>query len=584
MPGPRIEMVFNYDDTSFSYQFHVNGRHLVCGDQLAPFAGENFYESVPAKALLSDVENDSSSYHKEFINVTADLYDNLRSDLSDNPTLAWMTGNTSEVILSDNGKRSLSDYESSLQVGKRLKQIDHHLQSISPEEIHSGASKPPSPGSIEDLEDSAVDTIADEFASEAKSSHLFAQNTSHENDLDSPTRLTLHSNFSGNRCQASECNHDNEIFSPTFCEFNWKRVPVGANHHADIPEWRPREFDNQLRNSETSCNYRGTDCHKWLGTHLMPMPDCALLASEVVALPHVLDCSCSDDGSIRCVRQHVTRAREMVKQDLGQERFSELGFNNMGEVVAQKWTEEEEQLFHEIVSSYPVSLGQNFWNKLPQYFPSKSSKDLVSYYFNVFMLRKRAVQNRLDPLHIDSDDDELQESESGEYATDDDDVDSAVDSLVEGVDDGSGQDELNEMEITEETDDAEDHHYDKLTGYKGDMKEFIHTKSNLVSSAADHNIQDDSCTSFESQHNATNSCDPTDNFALPHGSFDNHLFLLHKDDLKDGPFGLTYDEFSGGHCDLDTWDMSYSCGTKTDGFLSSFNVIKEVFREMPSEK
>lgn len=46
-------MVFNNDDTSFSNQFHVNGRHLACGDQLAPFAGENLYESVPAKALLS---------------------------------------------------------------------------------------------------------------------------------------------------------------------------------------------------------------------------------------------------------------------------------------------------------------------------------------------------------------------------------------------------------------------------------------------------------------------------------------------------------------------------------------------------
>lgn len=93
------------------------------------------------------MENDSSSSHKEFINVTADLYDDLQSGLSGNPTLAWMTGNTSEVILSDNGKRSLSDDKSSLQVSKRLKQVDHHLQSSSPGEIHSSASKSPSPGS-----------------------------------------------------------------------------------------------------------------------------------------------------------------------------------------------------------------------------------------------------------------------------------------------------------------------------------------------------------------------------------------------------------------------------------------------------
>ena len=44
-------------------------------------------------------------------------------------------------------------------------------------------------------------------------------------------------------------------------------------------------------------------------------------------------------------------------------------------------------------------------------FPSRTKKDIVSYYFNVFMLKVRAEQNRLDPRNIDSDDDEWQGSD-----------------------------------------------------------------------------------------------------------------------------------------------------------------------------
>lgn len=38
--------------------------------------------------------------------------------------------------------------------------------------------------------------------------------------------------------------------------------------------------------------------------------------------------------------------------------------------------------------------------------------EIVSYYFNVFMLRRRTEQNRLDPMNADSDDDESPEYDS----------------------------------------------------------------------------------------------------------------------------------------------------------------------------
>lgn len=82
----------------------------------------------------------------------------------------------------------------------------------------------------------------------------------------------------------------------------------------------------------------------------------------------------------------------------------------MGEDVAHKWTTEE-HLFLEVVLSNPASLVKNFWVVLPLFFLPEVKNELVSCCFNVFMLRKRAEQNWLDPLNVDSDDDVWQGSD-----------------------------------------------------------------------------------------------------------------------------------------------------------------------------
>jgi len=78
----------------------------------------------------------------------------------------------------------------------------------------------------------------------------------------------------------------------------------------------------------------------------------------------------------------------------------------MGEEVALTWDPQDEKLFAEVVRSNPASFTKNFWDILPLAFPDKCKREFVSYYFNVYMLRKRASQNRSDPLYINSDDDE----------------------------------------------------------------------------------------------------------------------------------------------------------------------------------
>ncbi|XP_076903681.1 uncharacterized protein LOC143558795 isoform X2 [Bidens hawaiensis] len=183
-----------------------------------------------------------------------------------------------------------------------------------------------------------------------------------------------------------------------------KVVPVGPEYQADFPE------------IPECCAYdTKTDENKFLGTCIVPMPESKSTANTDLAVGKGRkDCFCEDPGSLRCVRQHIAKARENLKVNIGRERFSALGFDSMGDIVACKWSEEDEQLFHEVVYSNPVSLGKNFWQKLAETFPSRTNQEIVSYYFNVFVLQRRAEQNRFDPMNADSDDDELQVSDPSE--------------------------------------------------------------------------------------------------------------------------------------------------------------------------
>ncbi|KAK6928123.1 SANT/Myb domain [Dillenia turbinata] len=210
-----------------------------------------------------------------------------------------------------------------------------------------------------------------------------------------------------------------ELRSPISDSHDRKSVPVGPDHQAFVPEW----IGDYVKKSDSPSVYFASlsfgipDANeyvrKWMGTCILPLP--ALESSvDGCCLNRVRNCCCCIDlGSIRCVRQHITEARKKLRESLGKDIFQVLGFSDMGEEVAREWSEEEEEIFHEVVMSYPASMGKNFWDHLPIMFPSRTRKELVSYYFNVYMLRKRAKQNRVEPLNIDSDDDEWQGSELG---------------------------------------------------------------------------------------------------------------------------------------------------------------------------
>ncbi|XWS60472.1 hypothetical protein CRYUN_Cryun07bG0039300 [Craigia yunnanensis] len=212
-----------------------------------------------------------------------------------------------------------------------------------------------------------------------------------------------------------------------------KPVLVGPNYQADIPEWDSLVAWNTSNDTDVSETAAGRCENELMGTCIIPMPALESSAYDDKVGSGRTNCSCEDKDSISCVRQHILEAREELRKSLGHESFMKLGFCDMGELVAEKWSAEEEQLFHKVVFSNPASLGRNFWDSLASVFPYRTKEDIVSYYFNVFMLRKRFEQNRCESMRIDSDNDEWQgtdDSGNNEVEFSDEDEDSVVESPV----------------------------------------------------------------------------------------------------------------------------------------------------------
>ncbi|KAI3976753.1 hypothetical protein MKX01_008611 [Papaver californicum] len=254
-----------------------------------------------------------------------------------------------------------------------------------------------------------------------------------------PVKLLFAPDFFEVGCLSGPSVQHDEIYSSLLNSSPRKLVPIGSDHQAVIPEY---EASNLVIDS--------ANLEKLIGTCLLPMPDSEVVVNYTndVGKGRPDDCTCSDRGAIRCVQYHIFEARDKLRESIGCENYAKLGFYEMGEIVASKWTEEEQQSFQNIVYLNPVSYGKNFWIQLREAFPSRSKMELVSYYFNVFMLRKRADQNRSDWLNVNSDDDEWQR----------DDID------LYGIMSGKG----GEVSMVESEGDQEDDTYNCKENHDGD--------------------------------------------------------------------------------------------------------------------
>ncbi|KAH9324788.1 hypothetical protein KI387_004966, partial [Taxus chinensis] len=185
-----------------------------------------------------------------------------------------------------------------------------------------------------------------------------------------------------------------------------RRIPIGPNNQAIVPPW----------NGPSKCSGSGDcisvevdldlDASRWLGTQVWPPEDGKRVVNkDKIGKGRPDSCLCVVRGSIECVRLHIREERDKLKSELGS-AFSSWRFDDMGEDASMSWTPEEERKFRALVRLNPISLKRNFWHHLSACFPSKSMEILVCYYFNVFVLRRRTLQNRVKPEKIDSDDDE----------------------------------------------------------------------------------------------------------------------------------------------------------------------------------
>ncbi|KAK4775233.1 hypothetical protein SAY86_010168 [Trapa natans] len=350
-----------------------------------------------------------------------------------------------------------------------------------------------------------------------------------------------------------------------------KPVPIGPNYQADLPPWNPNGAKRRYPDfCSTFSVVSDSGDRELAGLSVVPMPCSQSFHDDAGAGRS--ECRCHDKGSIRCVRQHILAAREKLWRILGTEKFKDLGFLDMGELVVEKWTDEEEQLFHEIVLLNPSSIGKNFWDILSSEFPSRTKAEIVSYYFNVFILRKRAEQNRFDPLNADSDNDEW-------VLSDEDDEDSVVESPEQHI----GFDGCLEYNVNEYNEYVADETYNNIENPAFEIAEqdYENQPVDHMAYKFEDKIQDERGGHQYHQDVHDDSCTSSDN-GVPPVTLGTHLKDENQDRWAGNFTGLS--SGSKGHhyalepCDAKLWDVEYVSHSKRDAdFLPTCSMMEEVF-------
>ncbi|KAI3917442.1 hypothetical protein MKW92_043959 [Papaver armeniacum] len=191
----------------------------------------------------------------------------------------------------------------------------------------------------------------------------------------------------------SDVASNSENADPFDDRYHEKYVAIGTLHQAEIPEWVGEAYVGDP---------------KWLGTQTWPLIDgnqSSIVETESIGKGREDSCGCQLPGSVHCVRFHIAEKRMKLKLEIGT-LFYKWRFHSMGEDVALSWTREEEKRVKAMVRLNPPIIGEMFLGRGSENFQTKTWKSLVSYYFNVFLLRCRSFQNRVTPDNIDSDDDD----------------------------------------------------------------------------------------------------------------------------------------------------------------------------------
>lgn len=161
-------------------------------------------------------------------------------------------------------------------------------------------------------------------------------------------------------------------------------IPIGPRFQAEVPKWETKTNVNK------SCN---DDCLKWLGTQIWPMSSLSKTNAKGIDEGRLDSCSSDNPESVDCIQKHIGEARECLKFKSGTV-FSSWKFDDMGEDVSKSWTMEEQKEFESLVKLNPQSSGTKLCNLAMKYFPSKSMKSIINYYYNVYIPRCMSIDRR----------------------------------------------------------------------------------------------------------------------------------------------------------------------------------------------
>ncbi|XP_050379442.1 uncharacterized protein LOC126796746 [Argentina anserina] len=177
-----------------------------------------------------------------------------------------------------------------------------------------------------------------------------------------------------------------------------RSVPIGRGFQAEVPELTGPVSRKNL--------YAGDDSKKWLGTRVYPIKQIknAETNTESIGKGRSDSCSCVSPRSVDCVKRHIDEARLHLQAEIGP-AFRTWKFDEMGEFASKSWTLKEQSTFESLVRRNPLSNEESFWMLAFKRFPNKCRKNIVRYYYNVYIPRRMSLQTRSSPEEIDSDDD-----------------------------------------------------------------------------------------------------------------------------------------------------------------------------------